>query len=280
MERGYIKIYRKILDSGIIQNPHAFQIFGYLLLTAAYKPIKIDVRGELIELNSGQLVTGRKELSEKLKISEQCVRTALKYLEKNKILTIKSTKRFSLISIINWDTYQSKNEESNQQTNQELTKSQPSANQELTTKQEFKNLSIKEINNLNIYSSEPKNRSEQEIELIPEEIFIEFPVIGQNAGIHGVTKREIEQWKELYPAIDIEQELRKMKGYFLGNPQKRKTRRGINRSIHHWLANAQDRYKQQAPCQSPKTFAELEEEHESKRKEEFIRRMKEKYGEK
>ena len=52
---------------------------------------------------------------------------------------------------------------------------------------------------------------------------------------------EFEEWAELYPAVDIMQELRKMKGWLDSNPTKRKTIRGIRRFINSWLSKAQDR---------------------------------------
>lgn len=113
MERGWIRLYRKTLDCGILQNPHVWQLFGYILLNAAPKPIGIDARGELVKLQPGQLIFGRLKAANELKCSEQNIRTALKYLEKNEIITIRATKRYSLITVINWDTYQSKNGENN-----------------------------------------------------------------------------------------------------------------------------------------------------------------------
>ena len=58
---------------------------------------------------------------------------------------------------------------------------------------------------------------------------------------HDVFCEDVDEWKELYPAVDIIQELRKMKGWLNGNPTKRKTRRGIKRFINSWLAREQDK---------------------------------------
>lgn len=58
---------------------------------------------------------------------------------------------------------------------------------------------------------------------------------------YGVTEAEIQEWKELYPAVDVLQQLRNMKGWLIGSPAKRKTRRGITRFITTWLSKEQDR---------------------------------------
>jgi hypothetical protein len=52
---------------------------------------------------------------------------------------------------------------------------------------------------------------------------------------------ETLKWEELYPAVDIMQELRNMKGWLMANPKKAKTRSGILRFINSWLSKAQDR---------------------------------------
>ena len=59
---------------------------------------------------------------------------------------------------------------------------------------------------------------------------------------YGITEADVSQWKELYPAVDILQELRKMKGWAEANPKKRKTKNGIKRFINSWLAGEQDKY--------------------------------------
>lgn len=57
---------------------------------------------------------------------------------------------------------------------------------------------------------------------------------------HIVYEKELNEFKELYPAVDIEQELRKMKGWLIANPSKRKTRRGVMRFVNSWLSRCQD----------------------------------------
>lgn len=58
---------------------------------------------------------------------------------------------------------------------------------------------------------------------------------------YGVDRKQVQEWQELYPAVDIIQELRKMKGWLNANPTKRKTRRGITRFINGWLSREQDK---------------------------------------
>ena len=58
---------------------------------------------------------------------------------------------------------------------------------------------------------------------------------------YPVFQRNIGEFAELYPAVDILQAMRGMRGWLLTNPAKRKTKRGINRFINSWLSREQDK---------------------------------------
>ena len=60
---------------------------------------------------------------------------------------------------------------------------------------------------------------------------------------YEVQKSMVEEFEGLYPAVDVMQELRNMRGWLLNNPRKRKTKRGINAFINAWLAREQDKGK-------------------------------------
>ena len=68
--------------------------------------------------------------------------------------------------------------------------------------------------------------------------FIQLPL--NNKTFYSVEKADVEHYKELYPAVDIEQELRSMLGWLEANPRKRKTRSGIKAFITKWLSKAQN----------------------------------------
>lgn len=61
-----------------------------------------------------------------------------------------------------------------------------------------------------------------------------------DGSYYGITRSDIEKYSRLYPAVDIDQEIRKMIGWLDGNPKNRKTPRGIGRFINGWLCRAQD----------------------------------------
>lgn len=65
-------------------------------------------------------------------------------------------------------------------------------------------------------------------------------VLPLNKGEYGVTEAQVEKYKALYPAVDVEQELRNMIGWLDSNPTKRKTATGIKSFITRWLNKRQD----------------------------------------
>ena len=73
---------------------------------------------------------------------------------------------------------------------------------------------------------------------------VETPVISlplNDNSIYGIAQEHIDHWKELYPAVNVLLELKKMQGWLESNPNKRKTKRGIARFITNWLARTQDK---------------------------------------
>lgn len=72
-------------------------------------------------LGRGELVTGRTSLSAQTGLSVQSIRTALERLKSTNEITIKSTSKYSIVTIVNYDTYQFNDMEINQQVNQQIT---------------------------------------------------------------------------------------------------------------------------------------------------------------
>jgi len=140
MNRGYVKLWRKTIDSGLLQNAAALQVFTYCLLKASHKHSKMLVGTTPVTVEPGQVVTGRLAIAKECKLSERNVRTALKLLENLEIVTIKPTNKFSIVSFVNWDTYQQDGPAERPAecpaSDQQVTSTRPASDH----KQEFKNL--------------------------------------------------------------------------------------------------------------------------------------------
>lgn len=57
----------------------------------------------------------------------------------------------------------------------------------------------------------------------------------------SVSQEQCQEWAGLYPAVDVIQQLRNMKGWLDSHPSRRKTRRGIKSFVTNWLAKEQNR---------------------------------------
>lgn len=80
---------------------------------------------------------------------------------------------------------------------------------------------------------------------------------------YPVSQEQCHEWAGLYPAVDVIQQLRGMRGWLLSNPERRKTKRGVLKFITGWLAREQDRGGRSGQYQNaPMSFAELARELE------------------
>ena len=66
-------------------------------------------------------------------------------------------------------------------------------------------------------------------------------IILNDGSEYPVYEDQISKWEQLYPAVNVKQELRKMAGWCEANPNRRKTKRGILSFINSWLSREQDR---------------------------------------
>lgn len=106
-------------------------VFTYLLLSAN----NTDTNWRGNELLKGQVITGRKSISDATGLSEQTVRTCLRRLENSGEICQKSTNKFTIITICKYADYQEYQPTNQPTTNQQLTSNQP----------QIKNIRSKEV---------------------------------------------------------------------------------------------------------------------------------------
>lgn len=82
----------------------------------------------------------------------------------------------------------------------------------------------------------------------------EPPVISiplNDGSDYGVSQEDLNKYMELYPAVDVMQELRSMVGWCDANPTRKKTKSGVRKFINAWLSKAQNQggrgFAQKAP---------------------------------
>jgi hypothetical protein len=139
---GWVKLHRKILDNPIVcKDSDHIAVWVYLLLNATHKEQSKVFGGEKIMLQPGQLITGRKVISEKFNISESKVQRILKTFEIEQQIEQQNGNKNRLISILSWHEYQS----SEQQVEQQLNNNWTTDEQQLNTNKNVKKERAKEI---------------------------------------------------------------------------------------------------------------------------------------
>lgn len=106
---GWIKLYRELLHKTIWLNSTAEQkaILITILLLASHTENVWEWQGQRYTVEPGQLVTSLPSLAKAAGVTVQNVRSALKRFKKYGFLTDKSTAKGRLVTIANWDVYQS-----------------------------------------------------------------------------------------------------------------------------------------------------------------------------
>lgn len=146
---GWIKIHRKIWQNPIVtKDADHFAVWIYLLTNATHTPQKALWGKEKITLQPGQLITGRKAISKKLKINESKVYRILKLFKSDQQIEQQTNRQASLITIVNWDKYQISEQQNEQRVNNERTTNE----QRVNTNKNNKNKKNKK-NDKNYYST-------------------------------------------------------------------------------------------------------------------------------
>ncbi len=101
---GWVKMPRELTGWRWFTCVNTAHLFTYLLLTVNHK----EVQWQRYTIKPGQTITSYQHLADATGLSVQNVRTALKNLRVTGEITVKSTNKFTLISVVNWDKYQEK----------------------------------------------------------------------------------------------------------------------------------------------------------------------------
>lgn len=141
---GWIKLHRKITESPVFDNEKVLKVFIYCLTKASHKNHKQLVGTKVVDLAPGQFIFGRQSWASTLKINESSIYRYMKLLEELDIINIKSNNKFSVVTIVNWATYQQEDAKNEQQMNNKRTTNEQQMNTNKNVKNE-KNEKNKDI---------------------------------------------------------------------------------------------------------------------------------------
>lgn len=136
----YIKLSRKITEWEWYSDINVSRLFIHLLISVNWK----DGRFQGVEIPRGSMATSYNSLADQTGLSVMQIRTAVKKLNLTGEITVKQHPKFSVITVNNYNTYQSDNKVNNT----DVTQEQHRCNTGLTTIEEGK----KERKEEDIYS--------------------------------------------------------------------------------------------------------------------------------
>ncbi|GKS49996.1 DnaD domain-containing protein [Staphylococcus argenteus] len=135
---GWISIDRSIQNHWLFKEKRTFSKFEawiYLLMEANHSKAKVPIGNQIITVERGQRLTSILTLSDLFNWSRFKVKTFLDLLESDGMLEVKTTSKYTLITIVNYDFYQSEQGRNQHQNDIKPTSKQHQSNINPTSKQ-------------------------------------------------------------------------------------------------------------------------------------------------
>ena len=128
------------------------------------------------------------------------------------------------------------------------------------------NRMLEQIASGDLIVSKPKAKPKPKKELVLDDSEVLGLLPLNNGDSFDVTENYFNSLSELYPAVDVGQELNNMLGWLDSNPTKRKTKTGIKKFITSWLSRKQDKGGNNAIVQANKRQDKFTKSEEAKSK--------------
>lgn len=121
MRTGWFKFHRQIFDNPICtKDAEHFFVWCYILNEAKYEDgERVLFKNEEITLSKGQLLKTTTQIAQDLNIKEMKVYRILKLLENEKQIVKQTSNKNTLITVLNWEKYQSCEEQNERQVKNE-----------------------------------------------------------------------------------------------------------------------------------------------------------------
>jgi hypothetical protein len=110
MNRGYIKLHRRLLDSRVFTNAELLKVWLWCLLKASRGPgwasIKSGRSTVQVQLEPGEFIMGRRSAARELGMPGSTVWRRLLTLQGLGSVVIRQDRNYSLVSVVKWQDYQ------------------------------------------------------------------------------------------------------------------------------------------------------------------------------
>lgn len=160
---GWISLYRKLLSASWFSKSEYVHLWIYILLKANHEDKEIYIGNEKVLLKRGQLLTSRNKLSEVVHVNENKIYRILKCFESERQIEQVKTKKYTVISVINYDIYQKNEQDIEQQMNNKRTTDE----QQMNTNNNDNNVNNNILNN-NIYNQQEYESGKEMVKKVDE----------------------------------------------------------------------------------------------------------------
>ena len=216
--KGWVKFHREQFNHWISKKPFCDgYAWTYLYTRANFKKNMVNFRNEYIEVERGQFLTSKLQLQRIFGWTYRHVENFLLALKNDENITYRTTNRYIVITIINYEFYQG-DEEQNEEQNEEQVKNR------LGTGLERGNTNKNVLKNVN------KEKKEKKISFnFKTNLF------------NNLTIEQMEEYEKKYPDIDVYEEEKKMTDWLIGEKVKKnkgqsnKIPKNFSRFINNWL---------------------------------------------
>lgn len=180
MENGWIKIHRKLKEKGYYKKSTYVHLWIHLLLSANREPKEFMWNNDIVIVNEGQLITGRKTLSDETGIPESTIEDILNFLERQHQIQQEKNTKYRLITILNWKTHQTSDSKSNNRATTEQQQADTNKNHKKYKKEE-KN-TYGEFENVRLTSKEYEKLVEQSNEGFINSLIVQLDTYIESTG--------------------------------------------------------------------------------------------------
>lgn len=155
LQNGWVSLHRKLTNHEIYSNPYLLKLWIHCLMKASYSEKEQLVGMQVILLNPGQFVTGREALAREYNAGATKQNTVsaitlwrwLLMFEDLRMLNIKKTTKYSVVTVVKWSEHQNKEQQiNNAKDDLNLTENSPLFCSESEQQKSYENKDVPQIN--------------------------------------------------------------------------------------------------------------------------------------
>lgn len=112
---GWVKLHRKLWNKAYSNRPAYIALWTYIIANVNHNESEFMWNGQVKRLSPGQIITGIDALSVRTGIPSKTIQRILKFFENEKQIEQQTTNRFRIITVKNWEKYQSSEKQNEKQ---------------------------------------------------------------------------------------------------------------------------------------------------------------------